>query len=171
MERYKLMTFGELEKARRERASRVGAGKAPEPTKTGRRASRAEETARRAHRKVQAEKRRIARELAKGKFFLRTVEASPEENVMGIQILPARRYNAKIAKLVEGDLWIRRDHACEEDEDPVLWSKAKNAGAPRLNAEIRSWGAYLTHGEVREEDAQEVLDLLYFHLADRLDTP
>lgn len=154
----------------------IGTGKTPEPTKTGPRTLGPKKTARqREKRKARKEREARARAMNEGRFFLRffftTKRVGASRDVFG-RVTPAHDIQApaeaRVAKILQGDLWIRRDHS-NPDTDPTQWSKAKNAKAERLNQEIRQVAGYLASHEMREEDAQELLDLLFAHLGEKIE--
>lgn len=115
----------------------------------------------------------IVGDLGKGRFFERFVIAPDPGFDPGfswgsvLSALKPVEVGIRVAKILEGDLWIRKAHT-KEDLDPDLWSKAKNATATRLNHEIRVIGGYLASGTMEEDQAQELLDLLYELLGEKI---
>jgi hypothetical protein len=79
-------------------------------------------------------------------------------------MIVGRTENVRIAKIVDGDLWIRHNHADTSDTDTREWKKARNSTPERLNLEILQIGKYLENGEIDQTEAEELLDLMYAHL-------
>lgn len=103
--------------------------------------------------------------LDEGRFFYRYQnQQTTEKNwIMTQAIGIINSPMIKIAKILNGDLWIRNNHGAVA-EDQTEWSKAKNAKPTRLNQEILQIGHYLENREIEVEWAEELLDLLYAHL-------
>lgn len=76
--------------------------------------------------------------------------------------------NARIAKILDDQLWLRLNHASEADTDPAQWSKARNVSAERLTQEIKQVGLYLMQGEIAQVDAEMLLDLLWAELGAKI---
>lgn len=153
----------------------IGQEKIPEPTKTGPRARRKPPRDTKNTRKAKKRRDALRAEMQRGVFFLRRYSYEQEEEVKdpwGIH--PTRKTRVprvgtcRLAKIVDGDLWIRKTHASVEDNDPTEWAKAKNAKPERLNQEIRQVAGYLASGEMHEDAAQQLLDLLFMHLGDKV---
>jgi hypothetical protein len=80
-------------------------------------------------------------------------------------MIVGRTENVRIAKIVDGDLWIRHNHADTSDTDTREWKKARNCTPERLNQEILQIGNYLQNNEIDQTEAEELLDLMYAHLS------
>lgn len=105
-----------------------------------------------------------------GRFFYRYVKETvkPEENIARYMAPYERIVSHRFAKVLDGDLWLRSTHL-GADTNPNLWTKAKNASKERLYSEIKSLGSYMEQNQILpEDDARELLDLLFAHLEKRL---
>lgn len=66
----------------------------------------------------------------------------------------------KIAKLVSGELWLRRDHASTDAMDPKQWDRARDVSIGRLQHEITMLGSYLLKKQVDEYEGADLMALL-----------
>jgi hypothetical protein len=159
------MTLAEREKWVKE----IGLSKSPRPTKTGPRPNKAQRKADQKRRKAAAILNKRMGDLDKGDFFHRIIRGykihkdhfGRPDKISSVEYI-------RIAKILDEDLWLRNDHKDAGDNDPARWSKAKNASAKRLTQEIRCIGTYLEKQEITPERAEELLDLLYKHLGEKI---
>lgn len=101
------------------------------------------------------------------RFFVRNLKTSPpgswqRDHEVGTPV--------RIAKLVNGELWLRHDHRSPVDDNPKLWNRLSEASKKRLFHEQKQVGIFHAKGELSDQDASDLLGYLDLAMLEALET-